>query len=248
MLEVSAFKLEKIIMTNNDEKISAYITLFGFELDPDVLTQTLGLNPHGIARKGDIKRQDPRGVDPPTLFDANMWTFVSALPLSALAEEHVEYLLDKLRPIKEKFIELSNECTAELGIEGTIYHPHVGVSVDRHQIRELSELNIELGISVYALWPDRLKNQKEMDELIGVLRANNSIKSFSTKNHDEAQAFANALKAIQVHGENISGALATEISWPYYDEGERREDLLKSIKAELNKLQTAVDKSKYFSS
>lgn len=67
-------------MIETEDKNGAYVTLYNFKEDPSRITEILGIQPSGTVRRGDIKRKDPKGIDPPQLHSVNGWTLSSNLP------------------------------------------------------------------------------------------------------------------------------------------------------------------------
>ncbi len=233
-------------MVNNDEKFSAYVSIAGFEFDPEQITRVLNIGPSASVRKGDVRIRDPEGVATPKLYEMSIWTYVSELPGSASFEEHVESILSKIRPVKAEFIELCRSSTAELGIEGTIYEPHVGVYLNANQVRECAELGLRIDISYYVFSQDYLASNDNVEDLESALQALESVNIRDSEDHNEANAIAKALSVLQKQSNDICEELADKLSWEAYDFKER-EEMLGAIKTKLGVINAAVNGSRYLS-
>lgn len=234
-----------MLTDNDEEKITAYLELSGFNSDPDGITELLSIRPEAIARKGDIKRRDPSGKRPSVLYEKNFWHVRSRLTGARRADEHVADLLDMLQPKKSVFSELSKECDAHIEVTGEVGHPHIVIFLETEQIAELSQLNIAMGVSIYSMLPNYLQSAEQRSELQAFLESLSAIKRLSTKVHDEAESIVNALKAIEDNATSVQNSLVRQLLWSDVPEEDRLETL-EAIKLKMNVIQTAINDSKLF--
>lgn len=134
------------------DEIKCEFLIMGFE-DGNEITSLLGINPTEIISKGDVKREDPAGINPPLLHDQNYWVLRTENPGSE-SEELLDLLLAKLRPKSKEILELSKKTNLEISIFGSVYHSQVGIHLSKSQLKELADLNIELDFDIYSLEED----------------------------------------------------------------------------------------------
>jgi hypothetical protein len=72
---------------------SVRFSLVGFDCDPDIITEHLGLDPTRALRKGELRRPGVRAK-------YNVWSFKPSQPIEASPPHHIEMEL-VLRPFRE---------------------------------------------------------------------------------------------------------------------------------------------------
>lgn len=82
----------------------------------------------------------------------NWWELNSGLNTSAEFDKHINALLAKIRPHKQRFIEISKSFNP--GLSCVVYsydgaRPSMGFSKDA--IKELAEINAEIDIDLYVV-------------------------------------------------------------------------------------------------
>lgn len=118
--------------------------LIGPDLDPDVITDWTGLAPDTVGRVGDRK---PNG----NVFTRGSWGLRSRAPSTASFADHVEALVERLRPSWTVFASLGRQHAAWIDIAINMNH---GPSVELPPplALALAELNATLvvGLGLYA--------------------------------------------------------------------------------------------------
>lgn len=183
------------------DEILAELIISDYDCNPNDISERLGLRPTKIATKGEVERNDPRGIEPPLLYDTNYW--VARLDTkTADIYECLRMAIKILEPHSQVLNVLSNSYNVELSIFGTAYHPHVGVQIESRLIDQLKAIGVNLDISIYVLTPTYLDKKKGVDRL-----AKKLAKTFN-KDHAEAQAIATTLATIEDSVEKIIDALS----------------------------------------
>jgi hypothetical protein len=117
-------------------------------IDPDRITETLGLTPHLSAKAGSV-RKAPNGVVLPGLHKFSVWSH------SFRVEEHrhfftdVEKMIDRLEPHKALLTEIADSGGS---IELIVDMPgdvNLGSTLGWRYMARLSDLHIDLGIEVF---------------------------------------------------------------------------------------------------
>lgn len=139
----------------NDDRHASYV-LRGEDLDPDEITRLTGLTPGLTFRRGDEKRwhSGPRKGEliNNRRHDHGAWFLESGLSDSDEFHEHLDALLDLMRPRWDTFVKLGQRYGAEVWI--AIYlreaqGPLVQVLPD--VAGSFAELNATLSFDLYAL-------------------------------------------------------------------------------------------------
>ncbi|MDO8577166.1 MAG: DUF4279 domain-containing protein [Candidatus Daviesbacteria bacterium] len=88
------------------EEISVSLWISGFEDSPDDITKQLGIRPTETRIKGE-ERWVSKKATKPMINKENAWILRSELPQSVEPDKHLESILVKIRPHKDKFVELA---------------------------------------------------------------------------------------------------------------------------------------------
>ena len=134
----------------NTDEIKAELLVLDYDCEPDEITKALNLEPTRIIHKGDIKRADPTGARPPLLYDKNAWVLEFDAVHTAVVEDHILVLLQKLAPQKDSINALAGKYYVELSIYG--FNPHasrLAIHLNKETIRLAAELDINLDIDIY---------------------------------------------------------------------------------------------------
>jgi len=118
----------------------------GFSVNPDDITKFLSVPPDEVCKKGDIIREIPKLL----IVKENSWSINSKNCNLLSFENHLEYILNRIKPSFELFYELSKKCKPILNCIIKIYkgdRPLINVS--RENLHELSKLNVELTFDIY---------------------------------------------------------------------------------------------------
>lgn len=121
-----------------------------FECSPDELTKQLGIKPTRTKIKGEYRtvgKKKPRKM----LNKENQWFLDSVLPRDVTIEEQLKHLVGKIKPHKQKLIEITKKYYTEFGC--AIYHYEVnpGIHLDNNLLKEIAELNARIDLDIYCL-------------------------------------------------------------------------------------------------
>lgn len=132
-------------MAEMRSEIRVYFLIRGFPGFPEALTAELGVQPTHTWRKG-----DPLQFGKGTYRD-NGWEINSGLGESTDLKTQVKNLLDRIAPVKEKFIEVSKKYSLDLTCVIRSYGgDRPAIPFDREIIKELAVLNTSIDIDLYV--------------------------------------------------------------------------------------------------
>jgi hypothetical protein len=122
----------------------AELRLLAPDLDPDVITRRLRLNPD----------ESWRGGEPTAYGKARVggWVLVSGAPVGSDAQDHIESILKKIRPVKRQFRGLQRiltQCYIGLVLTLSDEFQTAGFLVSARQLSELGEFGIDVGFTAY---------------------------------------------------------------------------------------------------
>jgi hypothetical protein len=133
-----------------DIKIWVEMLIVDFPMTHQELTELLGVQPTEAENKGDMYHsQSGKSF----ILSHSSWKLESGLSSDSGILEHMEALLNKIRPFREKFLKICKEYPPDINI--IIHTPSVGtphIGWESWMIRELAEYNASMGIdlSVYS--------------------------------------------------------------------------------------------------
>ena len=125
-------------------EVYAAFILTGSDLDPDQITAQLGITPSRTWRTGDLvmERASIRHKN-------NGWSVKSDIPMSEDLEEHVEMVLQRLKPAWKSLRKLSTRYTALIDC---VVYSHGGarpaIFFNKDVIKRISELNAEIDVDL----------------------------------------------------------------------------------------------------
>lgn len=119
------------------------LRLYSNDLSPQEITNYLAIKPSEIIEKGDICRRK--------IISYNCWFFTSENIINSKdSRRHIDYLMDKLLPIKEKLKTLAEQG---VGIDITCFwsseNGQGGPTLSPPQLSKLAELGIEFWFDIY---------------------------------------------------------------------------------------------------
>jgi hypothetical protein len=125
-----------------------YISLIlrGEALDPEKITEMLGINPTKSAKHGDKRGRSnkwPHGI----------WILESSEQIESVDPiKHIIWLLDKLEPSKTNLIEISRDQTidAEISCFWIMPNTHEVLTIAPELLSRISALNVRFELSIYA--------------------------------------------------------------------------------------------------
>jgi len=123
-----------------------YFFIEGFPMLPEELTKMLECEPSKTRKIGDIL------VSPKHPARQNSWEIKSELPESESLENHIEEIINKIRPNIESFIKICNQYQSGLLCAIDIYdRKEPPLYFDEKIISFLGKLNASLDIDQYLM-------------------------------------------------------------------------------------------------
>jgi hypothetical protein len=133
-----------LVTTESENKPRTLVSfrIFAPELDPDKVSQVLGLVPDRTHRKGDYPRNNPKYFP----YKHGMWGLHSQLPREEPFTAHLESLLAILEPKQKQILELSE--TNNVDFFCSLFWQS-GFQLPPRLLRQIANLGAVLGVDVY---------------------------------------------------------------------------------------------------
>lgn len=134
-------------------EVSAAYLLTDFECDPDQISEMLGIQPTKAWKIGEpigktILRRKQNG-----------WMLNIQILNSEDLEEHITELLNKLSPIWDRVVKLSQLYYAEINCVVYSYEAQgPGLHLDKKTLEKIVELNAEIDLDYYSLYESTEKS------------------------------------------------------------------------------------------
>lgn len=219
----------------------AWLLISDFDLNPDEITSQLGIEPTKTRVKGEYRlagKKKPNQM----INTSNQWILDSELPNNISIEKQIHFLLEKIRPHKQKFQEITKKYYTEFSCALYFYDANPGIHVDSSLLKELAELNVKLDLDIYCLagTVSQYENLEAKKELIKQFSRYNFISPSTTESENLAESLIEIDKARQdldVHMEDL-------IVFDSLSEDVFKSKLNKVVQ-DLDKIRTNSKKSKY---
>ncbi len=223
----------------------AYIIVSGFESHPDEITKQVRVEPTETRVKGEFRtigKKKPHKM----LNKRNSWILESRLPRTAPIEKQIEQLLDKIKPFKQSFIEISKKYSLELTCAIYYYEANPGINLKKSTLKEIGELNLGVGLDIYCLAGTQLELEqpKVVKHLTSHLAGVKFIEKYNDDKYDENTTLVNSLKKIEEACYDTQYQIHNLI-WNYKPLDEDFEETFNMISGELKKIQQSIRESKY---
>jgi hypothetical protein len=124
-----------------------YVTIFIYNIDPDIVTRRLGISPTYQQKKDGI-RTLPRGETIKNI--VNSWLLSSGKYISSKdLRTHLNWLLDKIEPVANKIIDLQYIDGVKMTIRCTWFSAEGlgGPTLWPEQMERMAKLNLECAFS-----------------------------------------------------------------------------------------------------
>jgi hypothetical protein len=227
------------------DKISVRLWITGFDCSPDEITRQLGVQPTETRIKGEYRIIGTKKLIK-RLNKENAWVLKSPLSKRVNPDRHLRYILDTINSNKVQFSQFFNQydATITFGIYWDYCNP--GITLDPALLKELSGLNIEVGLDMYYLPDDlSLETARSRKALSESLQHVQFISSSNDKTHNEAKAITQSLTELEKACNTLSGILIPDlIGWADLDENDWRERFDR-ITTQLKIVKTAINNSDY---
>jgi hypothetical protein len=122
----------------------AELRLLALDLDPDAITKRLRLEPDESWRRGEPR---PYGQT-----RGGGWLLRSTVPVGSEAQDHIESILKKIRPVKRQFRgvqRILTQCYVGLVLALSDEFQTAGFLIPANQVSELGEFGIDVGFTAY---------------------------------------------------------------------------------------------------
>lgn len=130
----------------------AILRLFGFEYDPLIITNRLGISPKKTGIKGEKYYRGKSSI--PSHWDFNHWEYEwKKLSPAYIGEFITEFFNEILIPRQKELVEISKNCpTIRIVIVQYYYNGcNPGYNLTKEQIAIMAEINAEIEFDVYCL-------------------------------------------------------------------------------------------------
>jgi hypothetical protein len=131
---------------NENEHIFTTLILRGEGLNPEEVTNSLGLNPSMSFKRGDRRNETD-------IWKHNYWSLSSQDRIhSSNLAIHLEWLINQFEPEKSKFLEILNNKNTEGEISCFWILPtdHENLSLSPDLIKKIAELGLSLNMDIYC--------------------------------------------------------------------------------------------------
>jgi hypothetical protein len=129
-------------MDNQKNEISVAFIIYGHD-DTSTLTQELGIQPDRALNKGEPLQP---GAGP---IPQSMWELKSKLSKDAPIEDHIDSLLQALRPLKDKILSVSKDHRTVIAVGARFYETNPEIELNPETLKELAGLNVFLWLDLY---------------------------------------------------------------------------------------------------
>jgi hypothetical protein len=225
-------------------------SLFIIGCTPDEITPKLSILPSETHRKGDIRRNDPKGENPPVLYKDHVWILHSPLSKEEEIENHLKWLLDQVRPHAEAMKEIGEQYYAMISYTCFFYEYGQGFRLEKEVLKELADLNIVFDFDVYSPSMQYLEHAEPRDALRKKLDKIPLISTLNAKDHDESRAIVHALAVLEKTMTEDANDGITDLFWAWEDTAQDEQnqydkEALEKIGNSLNKILRQANKSIY---
>jgi len=143
----------------SEPEISIRLELRSDRVDPDRITEALGLQPSQIWRRGDAWGRRPRPRP------ENGWVLATPYRATWDADEPLRQLLDWIEPSRASLAELTTggSVRGRLSIVGFQRDRGPSIYVDREVVRAIAQLGIDLNVDFYVVGDDSDVEERERD-------------------------------------------------------------------------------------
>lgn len=136
-------------MTIDDQavEVKASFRLMGVELEPDVVTQVMGVEPESAHRKGAARQGRAKGRMAP--FREGLWSY-SAKGEGRSLEEQLDEIIQVVRPRSEKIKELvAQGMRADVFVGIFSDDANFAITIEPLMLEQLADLALRLELDVY---------------------------------------------------------------------------------------------------
>jgi hypothetical protein len=134
------------------EATYATLRVYPGEIDPESVTQRLGVAPSSFQRRGDITSKSSRARPVPM----HGWFLESETMVhSKDCRRHIDWILDQLATKTDAVLALQQAgCKMDISCYWLSRNGHGGPTVSPAQMKRLAEMNLDLGFDIYGPYDD----------------------------------------------------------------------------------------------
>ena len=137
--------------TTKNKPYSPYVSLVlrGEELDPQMITEMLGITPRRSFKRGDQRGRDNKDKK----WSYGFWMFESAGQIESLnLKMHIIWLLEQLEPAKPNLLEISRNDAFDAKISCFWIMPSTNevLTIDPELLSRIAALNIRIELDIYS--------------------------------------------------------------------------------------------------
>ncbi|HUU96761.1 MAG TPA: DUF4279 domain-containing protein [Phycisphaerae bacterium] len=144
-IDVQTSPVPRVLSADVEARANVYFSAPSQVLDPDEISELIGLEPTRSWRKGTPLYNSGR------LRPISVWIYEPQHAMPGRVERKLPFLLDRLEPRHDGIVAAARECTCSICIA---YHGHSaamgGWELDSATIRRLVRLDLPLGVDLYA--------------------------------------------------------------------------------------------------
>lgn len=133
-------------MPKKENETYAYFKIANFEIDPQKITEKIGIEPSKYWKKGDLNPKNNLERK------FNCWSLYSRLSLNAEMEDHIQDVLFQLDAQKDKVEAITQEYRATLELVGYFYEDYPGFFLDQEVIKKMANYRLGLDCDFYYLY------------------------------------------------------------------------------------------------
>lgn len=225
-----------------------WILISNFECHPDEITTQLGIKPTDIKIKGEYRFVDKKKTHK-MLNKESLWILDSELSRNIPIEKHLEHLLNKIKPYKQNFIKIANKYSLELTCAVYYYEANPGINLKKEILKEIAELNLELGFDIYCLegTVKQLDDIKDINHLTEQLSKVEFISNYDKENHKEAKVLVQSLSDLENACYNFLSSHLPDLIWEGKFNDEEYKIRFTKIAEDLRRIKKYINQSKYLS-
>ncbi|MEJ5203006.1 MAG: DUF4279 domain-containing protein [Anaerolineales bacterium] len=137
---------ESITNNENTTRIYATFILRGKELDPQLVTNRLGITPSRSFKRGDKRTEEKEWLH-------GFWGLTSDERIhSTDLALHIEWVINQLEPVRDRLVELMKEenIDAEISCFWILPTSHEGLSLGSDLLERIAFLGLKLNLDIYC--------------------------------------------------------------------------------------------------
>ena len=133
----------------NDEKpprVYATFMLRGKELDPQLVSELLGMTPTRSFKRGDQRTEEKK-------WPHGFWGLTSDERIQSTdLALHIEWVINQLEPVRQKLVEIMSDkqIDAEISCLWMLSTSHDGLSVSAVLLERIASLGLKLNLDIYC--------------------------------------------------------------------------------------------------